>query len=147
MEIGSNFGQTLNDITNAPQQRTEGARLGQEDFLKIMVEQMRNQNPLEPQDNSEFFSQIAQFDTLDTMREISRAIGLLVEVSGLANASALIGREVTAVVPGRPDPETGLPGPSEAVTGMVSKVTFEAQGAVVHVNDRAIPAAFVTELA
>ncbi len=147
MEISANFGRTLADISNAPQQRTGGTDLDQQDFLKIMVEQMRNQNPLEPQDNSEFFSQIAQFNTLDTMREIAQGIAMLVEVSGLANASALIGRTVTAIVPRGPDPQTGFPRQAEAVTGVVERVSFEAQGAVVHMGERAIPAALVVEVA
>lgn len=147
MEISANFGRTLADISNAPRQRTGGTDLDQQDFLLIMVEQMRNQNPLEPQDNSEFFSQIAQFNTLDTMREIAEGIATLVEVSGLANASALIGRTVTAIVPRGPDPETGFPRLPEAVTGVVTKVSFESQGAVVHLGERAIPAALVVEVA
>ena len=60
MEIGSNFGRTLADITQPGSGRVESRELDQQDFLKIMIEQMRHQNPLEPQDNSQFFAQIAQ---------------------------------------------------------------------------------------
>ena len=63
----SNVGRTLDDFSIPSSQRTTSEDLGQEDFLKLMVEQMRNQNPLDPQDNSEFFSQIAQFQTLCDM--------------------------------------------------------------------------------
>jgi flagellar basal-body rod modification protein FlgD len=111
-----------------------------------MVEQMRNQNPLEPQDNSEFFSQIAQFQTLDAMNMISKAITTLVEVSGLSNASALIGKSVTAEVAQSADPVTGFPRPPEEVTGVVERVTFDSNGAVLHVGNRAIPASAVTEI-
>ena len=38
---------------------TEKQELGQDVFLELMVTQMRNQNPLEPQDNSEFVAQLA----------------------------------------------------------------------------------------
>ena len=109
MEIGNNFGKTLNDATIGASGFVESKSLGQADFLKLMVEQLRNQNPLEPQDNSQFFSQIVQFDTLDAMQEISSALQTLVVVSELANASALVGRTVTAEVPQAPDPETGYP--------------------------------------
>ena len=147
MGIVANFGRTLVDISNVPQQRTGNTDLDQQDFLMIMVEQMRNQNPLEPQDNSEFFAQIAQFNQLATMREIAEGIAKLVEVSGLANASSLIGRTVTAIMPRDADPETGFPRLPEAVTGVVTKVSFELQGAVLHLGDRAIPAALVVEVA
>ena len=36
--------------------------LGQQDFLQLIIAQMRNQNPLEPQKNTEFIAQIAQLD-------------------------------------------------------------------------------------
>lgn len=146
MEISANFGRTLADITNAPQQRTGNTDLDQQDFLKIMVEQMRNQNPLEPQDNGEFFSQIAQFDSLNTMREIVDVLRSLTAFSELANASSLIGRTITATVP-QLDAETGLFGDPLVITGVVERVTFEPDGAMVHVDGQPVPAAFISEVA
>jgi flagellar basal-body rod modification protein FlgD len=143
----SNVGRSLEDYTVPTSQRAASPDLGQQDFLKLMVEQMRNQNPLEPQDNSEFFSQIAQFQTLDAMNMISKAITTLVEVSGLSNASALIGKSITAEVAQSADPVTGFPRPPEEVTGVVERVTFDSNGAVLHVGNRAIPASAVTEIA
>ncbi len=142
----SNVGRTLGDYSNVSSQRAASPELGQQDFLKIMVEQMRNQNPLEPQDNSQFFNQIAQFQQLDAMTQISEAISTLVEVSGLANSSALIGRHVPAEVPQRPDPETGFPRPDQTVSGIVERVTFDESGSVLHVNGLAIPASTVVEI-
>lgn len=142
----SNIGRTLGDITMPSSQRAASPDLGQQDFLKIMVEQMRNQNPLEPQDNSQFFTQIAQFQTLDTMKSISDAISSLAEVSGLANSSSLIGRQVTASVPQSPDPETGFPRPDKVVTGIVDRVTFDKDGSVLEVNGLSIPTSKVTEI-
>jgi len=142
----SNVGRSLDDFSIATSQRATSDELGQDDFLKLMVEQMRNQNPLDPQDNSEFFSQIAQFQTLDAMNVISEAITTLVEISGLSNASSLIGRTVVAEVPQRPDPETGFPRPPQEVSGVVDRVTFDANGAVLHVGALAIPASAVVEV-
>ena len=142
----SNVGRTLDDYSIPTSQRVASNDLGQEDFLRLMVEQMRNQNPLEPQDNSEFFSQIAQFQTLDAMNTISEAITTLVEISGLSNASSLIGREITAEIAQGPDPETGFPRLAKEVTGVVERVTFDRNGAVLHVGDLAIPSAAVTEI-
>jgi flagellar basal-body rod modification protein FlgD len=142
----SNVGRTLNDFSIPTSQRAASEDLGQEDFLKLMVEQMRNQNPLDPQDNSEFFSQIAQFQTLDAMNVISKAITTLVEISGLSNASSLIGRDILAEIEQDPDPETGFPRPPKEVTGTVDKVTFDSNGAVLHVGALAIPASAVVEI-
>ena len=142
----SNVGRTLQDFSIPTSQRAVSDDLGQEDFLRLMVEQMRNQNPLDPQDNSEFFSQIAQFQTLDAMNVISEAITTLVEISGLSNASSLIGRSIVAEVQQRPDPETGFPRPSQVVSGVVERVTFDSGGAVLHVGGLAIPASTVIEI-
>lgn len=142
----SNVGRNLEDFTIPTSQRGVSEDLGQEDFLKLMVEQMRNQNPLDPQDNGEFFSQIAQFQTLDVMNTISSAITALVEISGLSNASSLIGRSIVADVPQSPDPVTGIPRPPQLVGGIVERVTFDSAGAVLHVGPLAIPAALVSEI-
>ncbi len=142
----SNVGRTLDDFSIPTSQRATSEDLGQEDFLKLMVEQMRNQNPLDPQDNSEFFSQIAQFQTLDAMTVISEAITTLVEISGLSNASSLIGRSIVAEIEQSPDPATGFPRPPEEVSGIVERVTFDQNGAVLHVGDLAIPSAAVVEI-
>lgn len=142
----SNVGRTLDDYSIPSSQRAVGEELGQEDFLKLMVEQMRNQNPLDPQDNSEFFNQIAQFQTLDAMNVISEAITTLVEISGLSNASSLIGRTIVAEVDQSPDPETGFPRPPQEITGVVDRVTFDSNGAVLQVGALSIPAAAVVEI-
>ena len=142
----SNVGRSIEDFSIPTSQRAVSDDLGQADFLKLMVEQMRNQNPLDPQDNGEFFSQIAQFQTLDAMNVISDAITTLVEISGLSNASSLIGRSIVAEVPQRPDPATGFPRPAEDVSGVVERVTFDSNGAVLHVGELAIPASMVVEI-
>ena len=147
MQIPSNFGSTLDDFTFSGSQRVESRNLDQQDFLKLMLEQLRNQNPLEPQDNSGFFSQMAQFDTLETMHEIATALRSLAATSELANATSLVGRTVTATIPSLPDPETGIPGEPEFVQGVVDRVTFSLNGAVVHIGDRQVPSFLITEVA
>lgn len=142
----SNVGRGLDDFSIPTSQRATSEDLGQEDFLKLMVEQMRNQNPLDPQDNGEFFSQIAQFQTLDAMSVISEAITTLVEISGLSNASSLIGRTIVAEIDQSPDPETGFPRPPQEVTGVVDRVTFDQNGAVLQVGALSIPASAVVEI-
>ena len=146
MQIGSNYGRGLDDMTIPTSQRVDGTKLNQQDFLKVMIEQMRNQNPLDPQDNNEFFSQMVQFESLDAMHSIAAALKTLAEVSELANASALVGHSVLATREQEPDPVTKLPRPPEEISGVVSKVTFGATGAMVHIGDRTVPAAAITEV-
>ncbi len=51
--------------------RTTGSTLGQEDFLKILVAQMSNQDPMEPTSNGDFLAQMAQFSALEAMTAMS----------------------------------------------------------------------------
>ena len=46
-------------------ERTTGSSLGKEDFLLLLVTQMQYQDPLEPQDNTEYVAQLAQFSELE----------------------------------------------------------------------------------
>ena len=144
-----NYGRGLGDLV-PPAGQVESRKLNQQDFMKLMIEPMRSQNPLGPKDNSEFFSQMVQFESLDAMRAISTALRSLAEVSEIANASALVGRTVLATREVGPDPETRLPRPPEEITGVVTKVTFGATGAIVHIGaeggDRAVPASAITEV-
>ena len=146
MDVSAIPGKSLADLQKGGGQ-VQSRSLDQQDFLKLMVEQMRNQNPLEPKDNSEFVAQIAQFDTLSAVREMTKAIKALAQVSELANASSLVGRTVTASVPREADPDTGMPRDPEQVSGKVTKVTFDKEGAAtVHVDNRAVPAVHIREV-
>ena len=49
---------------------TSGSNLGQDDFLKILMAQMANQDPLEPTGNAEFLAQMAQFTMLEQIKEM-----------------------------------------------------------------------------
>jgi len=71
--------------------------LGQEDFLKLMVAQMQNQSPLEPESNGEFLGQMAQFSTVSGLDKMQQSLDTLTSslVSNQAlEASSLVGRFV-----------------------------------------------------
>jgi flagellar basal-body rod modification protein FlgD len=100
--------------TQAP--RPARQTLGQEDFLTLLVAQLRNQDPLNPLDNEAFVAQLAQFATVSGITEISRGIGALsARTDDLARlqASALLGRTVTA---------------SDGTSGVVAEIALSAEG-------------------
>ncbi|MFN8638392.1 MAG: flagellar hook capping FlgD N-terminal domain-containing protein [Dehalococcoidia bacterium] len=147
MAAVENIGKGLGDLVPpAGAGQVKSRDLGEQDFMKLMIEQMRSQNPLEPQDNNQFFSQMVQFESLDAMHAISAALKSLAEVSEIANASTLVGHTVLATRELEPDPVTKLPRPPEQISGVVSKVTFGASGAMVHIGDRQVPASAITEV-
>ena len=95
--------------------RTKGADMNQQDFLKIMIEQIKGQNPLDSEGGvQDYFGQLVQFQSLDAMQSMTKAINLLAEVSSLSQSAGLLGRSVTAEIP--VETEVGeLPKPPEVV--------------------------------
>lgn len=103
--------------------------LGKDDFLKLLVTQLRNQDPLNPMEDRDFIAQTAQFSTLEQMQNLSETmkIGLdnllyLQEHAGtyqaIFNSMNLVGKEIEAVN------EEG-----KKVSGIVEKVNFTDKGA------------------
>lgn len=72
-------------------------RLGQAEFLKLMVTQLNNQDPMKPMENGEFYTQIAQFSTVAGIQDLQASFSQVASAmySGQAlQASALVGRSV-----------------------------------------------------
>ena len=73
--------------------------LGKDTFLQLLVTQMQNQNPLDPQDNSEFVAQLAQFSSLESMQALNDTVDTLsgnYTSSQALQASSLVGHSVIA---------------------------------------------------
>ncbi|WP_288474217.1 flagellar hook assembly protein FlgD [uncultured Pseudomonas sp.] len=73
------------------------SQLGKDEFLKLMVAQMNNQNPLEPQGNGEFIAQLAQFSTVEGITNLNTSVSSILsgsQSSQALQASTLVGRKV-----------------------------------------------------
>lgn len=73
--------------------------LGKDAFLQLLVTQLQNQDPLNPQKNEEFVAQLAQFSSVEQLSNANDALGsLYLAMSSMNNASMtqLLGKEVTA---------------------------------------------------
>ncbi|MBI5587533.1 MAG: flagellar hook assembly protein FlgD [Deltaproteobacteria bacterium] len=88
--------------TVAPQSQAaksaQGA-LGKDDFLKLLVAQLKNQDPLNPTDNTQFVAQLAQFSSLEGITNLNKSMeGISSSMSALQNSNAanLIGKSVKA---------------------------------------------------
>lgn len=72
-----------------------GNSLSQNAFLQLMVTQMQYQDPLQPQSNSQFLSQLAQFTSLEQMTNVANAEKQNLFVGQLSIEQKLIGQTVT----------------------------------------------------
>lgn len=70
-------------------QRTPSAELGKDDFLLLLLTQMKYQDPLNPMDSNDYIAQMAQLSTLEQMTNMTHAFNL-------NRACQLIGKNVLA---------------------------------------------------
>lgn len=84
------------DFTNIGNQ---DVTMGKEDFLKLLVAQLENQDPLNPADPTEFTAQLAQFGQLEQLTNANKSLEQLGRMSGemeKMSALGLIGQDVVA---------------------------------------------------
>ena len=68
--------------------------LGQADFLKLLVAQLRYQDPMNPMEDKEFIAQMAQFNALEEMRGLNKSFAAMSDFNQLTQASSLLGKTV-----------------------------------------------------
>ena len=74
--------------------RTATQSLGKDDFLKLLITQLSNQDPTSPMDNTEFISQMAQFSSLEQMTNMSNGFDKLSNMLNSSQAVNTIGKTV-----------------------------------------------------
>ncbi|WP_101843887.1 flagellar hook assembly protein FlgD [Halobacillus sp. Marseille-P3879] len=85
-------------LNNQPPKKSGSDQLGKDDFLKILMTQLQNQNPLDPMEDKEFVSQMAQFSSLEQMTNMSSSMSDFTSSQSslpVVQYSGLIGKEVT----------------------------------------------------
>jgi flagellar basal-body rod modification protein FlgD len=86
---------------NNPAPATRGnAEVGQNDFLRLMLEQLRNQDPLNPKEGADFIAQLAQFSTVSGIEKLSDGFSGMVDAmrgSQALSAAGLVGRDALIV--------------------------------------------------
>lgn len=80
-------------ITNAAKKNA----LGKDAFLQLLVTQMQYQDPLDPQDNSQYLSQLAQFSALEQMTNVSEGLSKVSSLVGNIDTSVLVGQLSTMI--------------------------------------------------
>lgn len=85
-------------LTNKVSTRTSGSNLGKDEFLKILMAQLKNQDPLNPMEDKEFISQMANFSTLEQMTNMNSMLEKFINTQSAADSilkySEMIGKKV-----------------------------------------------------
>ena len=110
-------------------------QFGKDTFLKLLVAQLKYQNPLSPSDPTQFLAQTAQFSMVEKLNDIASSGTAQTTAQQQLAAATMIGKNVAWSVDG----QTG--------SGTVTSAKFTSDGAVVVVGGNTVRLADVTEIA
>lgn len=85
--------------------------MDKDDYLKLLITQLQNQDPTSPMEDKEFISQMAQFSSLEQMTNISTGFQSLASVMNSSQATSMLGKDVEVIVG------------EQVINGQVSEVT------------------------
>lgn len=126
-------GKLLDSINSAEKKANESSSsLGKDDFLQLLVAQMKYQDPMEPTSNTEYIQQYATYSELEQMMNMS-------ETMDLQRASGLVGQMVNVQF-------TTEAGVDKSVEGIVDYVYYESGTPFVSINGELYKAADVVSV-
>ena len=85
-------------------------------FLKLLVAQLKNQDPTQPLDSTEYVAQLATFSQVEQSVQTNSKLDQILQASSLSQAGGLIGRNITSA--------------DQSVSGTVSEVRLASDGAI-----------------
>jgi len=119
--VGGSSNSNNNALSNAL--ATNNKFVSQNTFLTLLITQLKNQDPMNPQDSSQFVAQLAQFSSLEQMTQLNKNMTTVLENSVVS----MIGHQVTVA-----DSTTQ----SGYVQGAVTGVVYYSDGPAVVVNGK-----------
>ena len=112
---------------------TNSASKIQMDYMKLLVTQLQNQNPLEPLDNNQMASQLAQFSQLEQLESMNSNFAKVLSTTERTYANSLIGKEVAFA-------STNEEGTKDVTSAVVDQVVNDVDGKIMLVAGGAIVA-------
>ena len=111
------------------------SEMDKDTFLKLLVAQLRYQDPTKPMDGAQFVAESAQFTTVEVLQKLQESQAQLLSFQSTLLSSGLIGKTVTA---------TGTDG--KEITGVVGSARVVAGQAYIMVKDEMVPVSSVTKI-
>jgi flagellar basal-body rod modification protein FlgD len=120
--------ENIQNTMNSPRKKVGNENLDKDAFLKLLVTELRHQDPTQPMENKEFISQMAQFSALEQMTNVNKSVQQLNKTSRSAEAYSLLGKNVKAF-----DPVSGI-----KVEGLVTSIFYKNDELRLMVNGKEI---------
>jgi flagellar hook assembly protein FlgD len=95
----------------------------QMDYMKLLITELQNQNPLEPMDNSEMASQLAQFSQLQQLESMNSNFASVLATTERTYAGSLIGKEISFMT-------QTTDAAQEIISGVVQEVHNDVDGEI-----------------
>ncbi len=118
------------------ERKTGDGTLGKDDFMKLLIAQLQNQDPTDPMKDTEFIAQMAQFSALEQTMNLTKAFEKFAEVqsqSQLIQYNSFVGKEVKWHEITEDKGEDGKPVVNEG-TSLITAVRF-VNGSVVFITE------------
>ncbi|WP_312880527.1 flagellar hook capping FlgD N-terminal domain-containing protein [Paenibacillus phytorum] len=114
--ISGNVADLINSGKNAKSKDKDNNTLGKDDFLKILITQLQNQDPTQPLQDKEFIAQMAQFTSVEQLTNMAGEMKLMRQSLGFV--SGLIGKSITWT-------DIDSSGASVEKSGVIDSITFK----------------------
>ena len=105
------------------------------DFLKLLVTELQNQDPTSPMDNTQILQQVSQIKAIESNQRLSDTLTSMQTQQNLVAASALLQKTVT-----------GLDDKGSKISGTVDKVTVDSSGVKVCVGTNTLSLSNISEV-
>jgi flagellar basal-body rod modification protein FlgD len=117
------------------------AMLGKDDFLKLLVAQLKYQNPMSPSDSSQMMAQSAQYAMVEQLTQLSSSTTELLSEQRWTSATSMLGKTITWS-------QTDTDGNAVSKTGVVSgvKAGSTSTAPTLLVGDKEVPSTAVTSV-
>ncbi|MFD9902279.1 flagellar hook assembly protein FlgD [Mesorhizobium sp. UC22_110] len=120
MAVDMNVNNNVGNGTPQTQQKSKTS-VDYQSFLKLLMAQMKNQDPTKPMDSTQYVAQLAQFSQVEQSVQMNTKLEYILQSSALSQADSLIGRQLTSA-----DGKT---------TGVVKEVRLASDGLIAVLND------------
>jgi len=131
--VGSSTSASSASSSSSSSKLGAAAGLGKDDFMQLLIAQLKNQDPMKPTDDTQFIAQLAQFSSLEATNKMSDTLEQLSNAQMLGQAAAMIGKTIAAKLTD-----------GTTVTGTVTQVHMVDSKPMVVVNGKEIDSSLIT---